>query len=69
MTEANHCYENCYAERINGTLKLEYNLDLRFRSRSQALASIEESIWLYNNERPHDSLERRTPAEAHRQAA
>lgn len=69
MTEANHCYENCYAERINGTLKLEYNLDLRFRNRSQALASIEESIWLYNNERPHDSLERRTPAEAHKQAA
>jgi len=69
MTEANHCYENCYAERINGTLKLEYNLDLRFRSRSQALLSIEEAISLYNDERPHASLNMRSPSEAHRQAA
>jgi len=69
MTEQNHCYENCYAERINGILKIEYNLDRCFRSKEQAEAAIHQSIHSYNYNRPHRSLNMRKPVEVHRQAA
>jgi putative transposase len=69
MTEANHCYENSHAERVNGILKSEYNLDARFRNKQQARRAIEQAILLYNQYRPHGSLQLRTPAQTHRQAA
>lgn len=69
MTEQNHCYENCYAERVNGILKDEYNLDFRFRTRAQARRAIDQAITTYNERRPHFSLGLRTPAEVHRLAA
>jgi len=69
MTEANHCYENAAAERLNGILKDEYHLDLRFRSRAQANAATAEAIELYNHHRPHLSLGMRCPAQVHAQAA
>lgn len=69
MTEENHCYENCYAERINGTLKNEYNLDLRFRTKAQALRATQQAIEMYNNHRPHESLGMAKPSQVHRPAA
>jgi putative transposase len=69
MTEANHCYENCYAERVNGILKNEYNLDLRFRTKAQALSATRQAVDMYNNHRPHSSLGMQKPAQIHRQAA
>ena len=69
MTEINHCAENSNAERVNGILKNEYNLDLEFRNRAQAMQAVEEAICLYNEERPHNSLEKRKPAEVHAIAA
>jgi len=69
MTEANHCYENAYAERVNGTLKNEYNLDLRFRTKAQALPATAEAIHMYNHLRPHQALSMRIPSAAHRRAA
>lgn len=65
MTEQNHCYENCYAERVNGILKLEYNLDLTFRSSAQVHRAVAQAIWLYNHRRPHLSLQMQTPAQVH----
>jgi len=69
MTEANHCYENAYAERVNGTLKNEYNLDLRFRTKAQALPATAEAIHMYNHLRPHQALSMRIPSAVHRRAA
>jgi transposase InsO family protein len=69
MTEANHCYENSVAERVNGILKSEYNLDAQFRNKAQARRAIEQAIFLYNQYRPHEALALRTPAQVHRQAA
>lgn len=69
MTEKNHCYENSYAERVNGILKLEYNLDLRFRTKEQAKRATDQAIELYNHHRPHRSLAMRKPAQQHRLAA
>ena len=69
MTEKNHCYENCFAERLNGILKDEYNLDLSFRNKKQAQMAVAQSIDLYNNPRPHGSIGMRKPAQVHRLAA
>lgn len=69
MTEENHCYENCYAERVNGILKDEFNLDHLFRTRAQAKTAIAQAIVTYNTRRLHTSLQLRTPDEVHRQAA
>lgn len=69
MTEVNHCAENSNAERVNGILKGEYNLDLEFRNREQATRAVEQTIYLYNQERPHNSLAKRKPAEVHALAA
>jgi putative transposase len=69
MTEQNHCYENALAERINGILKQEYNLDARFVNKKQALKAIAQAISLYNNKRPHLALDYQIPADIHAKAA
>ena len=69
MTEENHCAENATAERLNGILKQEYGLGWEFRTRAQARAAVEQAVWLYNNRRPHTSLQLKTPVEVHGKAA
>ena len=69
MTEQNHCYENCYAERVNGILKDEFNLDRKFRTRAQARRANAEAIQTYNKRRLHTSLNMRTPHQVHHLAA
>ena len=69
MTETDHCAENSHAERINGTLKIEYGLGLTFRTVEQARQAVEQAVWLYNYRRPHESLQMRFPATVHRDAA
>jgi transposase InsO family protein len=48
MTEELHCYENAHAERLNGILKQEYGLGCSFRRKQQALAAVDEAVFLYN---------------------
>ncbi len=69
MTQVMHCYENAQAERVNGILKQEFELDRRFRTKAQARKAFEQAVWLYNHHRPHLSLDYRFPAEVHGQAA
>jgi len=69
MTEINHCYENALAERVNGILKQEYELDSVFRTKKQAKIAFYQAVNLYNNRRPHMSLKYRIPNEVHRRAA
>lgn len=69
MTEIMHCYENSLAERVNGILKGEYNLDQRFRTKAQARKAFEQSVWIYNHRRPHTELKMRFPADVHLEAA
>lgn len=65
MTEELHCYENAKAERVNGILKQEYFLGGCFRTKAQALAAIEQAVWLYNTRRPHLALDYETPSRMH----
>lgn len=69
MTEVNHCAENSHAERLNGILKQEYALGMRFLNREHARRAVEEAVWLYNNRRPHTTLDYQVPAEVHAMAA
>ena len=66
MTEENHCYENAKAERVNGILKQEYGLGSTFRTKQQAIASVDQAVMLYNTRRPHLSLKYKTPEEMHK---
>ena len=65
MTEQNHVYENALAERVNGILKNEFLLGEKLVSFKVAKELAAEAIAIYNNERPHLSLNYRTPTEVH----
>jgi transposase InsO family protein len=69
MTQVMHCYENAQAERVNGILKQEYELDRRFRTKAHARKAFEQALWLYNHRRPHMRLNYRFPADVHQEAA
>ncbi len=57
--------ENSMAERLNRTLKEDFNLKRGFISFYEALGAIEQVIKTYNNYRPHASLNYKTPKQAH----
>lgn len=65
MAEAGNCYENAMAERMNGILKQEYSLDQCFANLQEARRATREAIQLYNHERPHWSIDLKTPALVH----
>jgi transposase InsO family protein len=65
MTELDHVYENALAERVNGILKDEFMLGETLRSYEIAKQLVKESIAIYNEERPHLSLDYDTPSMRH----
>lgn len=69
MTDADHCAQNALAERMNGILKDEFYLDMRFVNYEQARRAVEQAVWLYNFERPHLSLHLETPNAFYKRAA
>jgi putative transposase len=64
MTQSGDPLENAMAERVNGILKQELLQD-RYDSYQQAQPLIGKAIGIYNNERPHSSVDMLTPAQAH----
>jgi transposase InsO family protein len=69
MTDADHCAQNALAERMNGILKDEFFLDMRFRSLTAVRRAVKEAVELYNSLRPHLSLGMKTPEQVFNQAA
>jgi putative transposase len=67
MTDGYDCYQNALAERINGILKGEFLLQ-RPVSLAQARRMVDESVAIYNLERPHCSLQLKTSDEVHRES-
>ncbi len=67
MTEESDPYENAVAERVNGILKDEFGLDKVFTHSAQMKRQVDQSIALYNQLRPHLSIDMLTPNQAHRQ--
>lgn len=65
MTENGDPYENAVAERVNGILKGEYELDKVFSDYNQALDYVELAVYKYNEKRPHASCDYKVPSQAH----
>ncbi|WP_321855087.1 integrase core domain-containing protein, partial [Burkholderia cenocepacia] len=65
MTDGYDCYQNALAERVNGILKGEFLLQ-RPADLEQAAKMVEQSIRIYNHERPHAALKYKTPDAVHR---
>lgn len=56
ISMCNEVYENTHIERANGTIKNEY-LHRKIIETPKALAkALDQTIWAYNTERPHNSL-------------
>lgn len=60
MTDGYDCYQNALAERINGVLKQEFLVE-KCNTGKELEVLIKESIDIYNNKRPHLSLNMKTP--------
>lgn len=67
MTQNGDPYENALAERMNGILKGEFNLNSNLQGLTQASQLVAVSIEAYNQERPHGSCDFLTPVQAHQQ--
>ncbi len=65
MTDGYDCYQNALAERVNGILKQEFLLQ-RPKNLEEARRMVAQSIRIYNEKRPHLSLQYKTPDEVHR---
>ena len=65
MTENGDPYENAIAERVNGILKDEYNLNETFSDYHAALEATKVAVYKYNNKRPHRSVDLMFPTDAH----
>ena len=64
MTDGYDCYQNALAERVNGILKQEFLL-YRCKSLEELKILVRESIEIYNEMRPHLSLNMETPNQVH----
>lgn len=67
MTETYDPYQNAIAERVNGILKHEFILGITTRDLGLMKKLIQQSIDIYNNERPHWSCWMNTPVFMHNQ--
>ena len=65
MTEKYDPYQNAIAERINRTLKYEYGLKKIIKNTKLALKIVKRAVDIYNNLRPHFSLDLKTPQYVH----
>jgi transposase InsO family protein len=65
MTDGYDCYQNALAERINGILKQEFLL-CRCSNIDELKQLVEESVFIYNEMRPHLSLGMKTPNQVHK---
>ena len=69
MTDAAHCYQNAVAERVDGILKDEFDLDTVFPSLTTARHAVARAVEIYNTIRTHWSLELHTPHAVFHEAA
>jgi transposase InsO family protein len=64
MTECGDPKENAVAERVNGIVKNELLMGMSFFSINEVKEALKVAIDFYNNERPHMSLDWKTPVQA-----
>jgi transposase InsO family protein len=67
MTEKYDPYSNAVAERVNGIIKNEFNLETYRVTINVMQELVKEIIEIYNSERPHYSSQLLTPNQMHKQ--
>jgi len=67
MTQNSDPYENAVAERVNGILKQEFDIDKYDIETSLRRTIVNEAIGIYNELRPHFSNHYLTPNQMHKQ--
>lgn len=67
MTQESDPYENAIAERINGILKQEYDIDKFNVDLNTRKILVKQTVKIYNELRPHLSNNYLTPAQMHQQ--
>jgi putative transposase len=65
MTQSGSPYENALAERVNGTIKNDFFPKRVYQNHKEAVKAITRIIHVYNQMRPHASVDYLTPGEAH----
>jgi transposase InsO family protein len=65
MTENGDPLENPVAERINGIIKEEYLDGHEINTLKEAKELLDWAVFVYNEDRPHSSLNMKTPTEVH----
>ena len=65
MTQTGDPLDNAVAERINGILKGEYLENYQVKNFEQAKELLDNSVLLYNQERPHMSIGNLIPNDVH----
>lgn len=65
MTQSGSPYENALAERVNGTIKNDFFPKRVYQNHKEAKKAITKIIQVYNQKRPHASVDYLTPDEAH----
>lgn len=67
ISMAGNSLENPYAERLNGIIKNQYLKHFNTCNYQKLRKSLNEAVWLYNNERPHSELGYMTPVDFEKQ--
>jgi putative transposase len=65
MTQSGSPYENALAERINGTIKNDFFPKKIYQNHKEASKAVCKIVQIYNQKRPHASLNYLTPEQAH----
>jgi transposase InsO family protein len=65
MTQSGSPYDNALAERVNGIIKNEFYPKRIYQNHKEAVKAISKIVDLYNQKRPHCSIDYLTPAIAH----
>lgn len=65
MTQSGSPYENALAERVNGTIKNDFFPKKVYQNHKEAKKAISKIVHVYNQKRPHASVDYLTPEQAH----
>lgn len=65
MTQTGSPYDNAIAERVNGILKIEFDLDKTFKNIHKAQLWVQNAVDKYNQLRLHTSCAFQTPEKTH----
>jgi len=65
MSSKGNPLENSIAERINGTIKNDFMYHYKVQNLTDAAIGLKRAVRIYNNERPHSSIENYSPSQAH----